>query len=121
MSWPILLLLAVMPSITAAFPTDAGQCGWVHGRFYIANGSSLERIWVIGTSHVLAVRDNDAYLPPKMKMIVDARTWMPGESRIYGDFFVCARERWIPGHLQHIRIKKARNLIVRQRSIPPPR
>ncbi|WP_157082384.1 hypothetical protein [Sphingomonas pruni] len=109
---PIILAAAPMAPI-ATIPRRAGQCSWVRGRFTIANGSSLNRLWVIGTGHVLALRDDDQKAPPAVW-----RMWNkpnPFAYELWGEFHVCARERWISGHMQHVRINATRNTLLRRR------
>jgi hypothetical protein len=116
----LFFLAAVLHIATATqpFPTHAGTCGWVHGRFSLYNGSSIQRIWVIGTHHMVALRDVyqppnvEQDYPPAMAKITSASGYRPFDDKIYGDFRICALERWIPGHLQHVRIAAARKLIV---------
>ena len=87
-----LILLCVGASASAQtrgwFPRETGECGWVHGRFAIYNGSGLSRIWVIGTSHMLSLRDSDDSAPDEL----DARKWSgrdgPINDALYGDFYV---------------------------------
>jgi len=102
---PFLLLTAAHRVPLIAFPKHEGQCGWVHGRFHISNGSSIRRIWVIGTTHEIALFDSDNILP---KLISD-RGW--NDPDLFGDFKVCARESYIRGHMQHIRLVDVRDLI----------
>jgi hypothetical protein len=87
------------------FPHKSGECGWVHGRFAVANGSSVRRIWVTGTDHLISLRDDDDSAPPELDV---------GFGKfVFGDFFVCARDRFIPGHMQQVYIRKMKNLVSR--------
>ena len=97
----VALLAAALP---AAKP---GQCGWVHGRFAIYNGSGVQRIWIIGTRRVVALFDDDNALPPAIE-----RYERNGPSReaLFGDFRICAQETRRPGHMQHVRVTATRNL-----------
>jgi hypothetical protein len=108
MSAVIALLLA--NSVVHAQPTLSrrGDCGWVHGRFVFANGAGIRRIWVIGTKHYLNLLDADEDVPDRRFSMKNV--W-PGEV-YYGDFYVCAREKFIPGHMQHVHLKAFRKLIV---------
>jgi hypothetical protein len=108
----VLALLAVAsPPGPSLFPTRIGRCQWVHGRFYVANGSGINRLWVRGTRHVLNLHDNDSdtEVPPAIKQFWKGR---PFEQRLWGDFYVCARARYIPGHMQRIRIVRARHTVI---------
>ena len=85
-----------------------GDCSWVHGRFSFANGSGIRRIWVIGTHHYLNLYDTDDDVPDKRFAMANA--W-PNET-YYADFYVCADEGFRTGHMQHVRLKRFRNLVV---------
>jgi hypothetical protein len=93
-------------------PARAGQCGWVHGRFSVANGSSIQRIWVIGTRRIIALSDYDKSVPPEIRayerIASEKENW--GQD-LYGDFHVCALEPSRPGWMQHVRMLRTRNLI----------
>jgi hypothetical protein len=110
----MLLALALFAAAPGAhpplFPVRAGQCQWVRGGFSVANGSSVNRLFVSGTHHLLALYDDDARVPPAI-----AAFWKqePMEHRLWGDFFVCARERYVAGHMQHVRIVRTRRTSVR--------
>jgi hypothetical protein len=103
----VLLLLAVPAAAQAPgwFPRKAGECGWVHGRYAVYNGSGVRRIWVIGTSHLLSLRDDEEDVLPELNAGLDK--WL------YGDFFACAVERFRPGRMQHVKVRRVRNLVVR--------
>jgi hypothetical protein len=105
----ILLALPAHAQTRGWFPRGAGECGWVHGRYAIYNGSGISRIWVIGTNHMLNRRDDDEEeIPPEL----DFRQRDPTKDAIYGDFFVCAIERHEPGEMQQVHIRRTRNLVV---------
>jgi hypothetical protein len=114
----MLLALALLAGATAAgpseFPIHVGQCQWVRGAFYVANGSGINRLWVRGTRHVLNLHDNDsdAEVPRAIKQFWKGR---PFESRLWGDFYVCARARYIPGHMQRVRILRTRRTMIARR------
>lgn len=112
-SCTMLLALALFAAAAAPgqhlFPIRAGQCQWVHGAFYVANGSGINRLWVRGTSHVLNLRDGDEDVPPAILRFWDHQ---PFEHRLWGDFLVCARERYIVGHMQRIRILRTRRTVI---------
>ena len=97
----VALLAAALP---AAKP---GQCGWVHGRFAIYNGSGVQRIWIIGTHRVVALFDDDKALPPAIERYERSG---PSQEALFGDFRICARETRRPGHMQHVRVTATRNL-----------
>ena len=94
------------------FPKAVGECGWVHGRYGIANGSGVRRIWVIGTGHVLNLRDDDNTAPDLLDPVKAA--WRPFYNVIYGEFLVCAIERHIDGEMQQVRVRNVRNYIIQE-------
>ena len=96
-------------------PAHAGQCGWVHGRYAVYNGSSVRRIWVIGTHRIVALADDDQDLPPAIASYQQD----PSGGAVYGDFYVCAREANRPGHMQHVRLLRTDHLTFRIGPFPP--
>jgi hypothetical protein len=104
-------LAAAAPAVSGP-PARAGECKWVHGRFNVWNGSSIQRIWVIGTRRLIALYDFDEQVLPEIRRyeagIADYRG---GEDGLFGDFFVCARERSRPGRMQHVRLVRIRHLV----------
>jgi hypothetical protein len=110
MSLLVALLLASSPVHAQSFPVRVDQCQWVHGRYAIANGSMIHRIWVIGTNHVLNLDVEDEATPPPLKRIVSTGSYEPWKDRLFGDFYVCAREHHIAGHMQRVHLLRTRNL-----------
>jgi len=100
-----LFLAAVQPQLARA-----GDCGWVHGRYAISNGSMIHRIWVIGTSHVLNLDVADEAAPSPLKRIIGTPGYEPWSDRLFGDFYVCARAQRIQGHMQRVHLIRTRNL-----------
>ena len=88
----------------------AGDCSWVRGRYAVYNGSGVHRIWMIGTTHMLSLDVGDEAIPPQFQRFYDTNRFQPLGSRIFGDFYVCAVERRIPGHQQHVHLEKTKNL-----------
>jgi len=88
----------------------------VHGRYAVYNGSGIRRIWVIGTRRIIALYDDDRNIPPEIERYHRSAGW--GGDPLYGDFYVCARERSRPGWMQHVRLLRTRNLIYRGRRFP---
>jgi len=101
------LFLATSTPQAQLFPTRVGQCQWVHGQFAFWNGSGIRRIWVIRTKHLINLYDWDENVPDGRFSLKNA--W-PREDYV-GDFYVCAREKFIPGHMQHVRLVRVRRLI----------
>ena len=94
----LVALLALAAPISLP-PAKIGQCGWVHGRYAVYNGSNVRRIWVIGT-------DDDEDVPPA----ISSYRQDPAGGALFGDFYVCAREPSRHGRMQHVRLRRARNL-----------
>ena len=95
-----MIALSVLLMTTAAearhepwFPRKSGECGWVHGRYVVANGSGVRRVWVIGSQHILNLYDNDDganpddTTPPEFDSAWDMVLKKDLDS-VYGDFFV---------------------------------
>lgn len=101
------------------FPHRTGECGWVHGRYGVYNGSGLSRIWIFGTNHIVNQRDDDdSPFPPQLDLSSGHWPGLGGTpmDRVNGEFFICAAEPFKRGHMQHVTIKKARNLTLAPRS-----
>jgi hypothetical protein len=100
-------------------PQRTGDCAWVHGRFAVYNGSSVQRIWIVGTRRIVAIPDDDpAPLPATLAAFEkDPKGTVGGELR--GDFHICALEVSLPGHMQHVRVDAVRRARYRGRPFPP--
>lgn len=108
----VLLAIPVNAAERGWFPREEGECGWVYGRYSIYNGSGVRRIWVIGTTHMLNLRDWDETAPDVLDPSVGG--WRPSREVIYGEFRVCAIAAHRKGRMQPIRITDTRNLIFRE-------
>ena len=122
---PIALVLALQlaspsgPALRGP-PARIGECRWVRGRYMVYNGSSVRRIWPIGTRRIVALYDYDAGVPPEIDRYTDDfMTYRGVKDALYGDFHVCAREPSRPGHMQHVRLVATRKLIFRGRRFQP--
>ena len=106
------LIVAMLFAAAQPQLAKAGDCGWVHGRYSIANGSRVHRIWVIGTDHYLSldVADEAPGEPQPLQRIFRTPGYEPMSDWLYGDFYVCARERRIKGHMQTVHLVGTRNL-----------
>jgi hypothetical protein len=92
-------------------PAERGKCAWIHGRYAIYNGSGLRRMWVIGTRHMLALRDDDRDVPLEIDRYSTGHTEHDGmKDALFGNFRVCALERSRLGHTQYVRITQTKNL-----------
>jgi hypothetical protein len=114
----MLLLAAALAAAAPGPPAQAGACKWVHGRFDVWNGSSIQRIWVIGTRRLIALYDFDESVPPEIRRYEDDASGDREEHGLYGDFFVCARERSRPGRMQHVRVLRTRRLVYQGKPFP---
>lgn len=110
MSTLAVLLLAASVVHTQPELAKAGDCGWVHGRYDTTNGSRIHRIWMIGTNHLLSLDvpdEGDGSVADPFRRLYDRFT--PFQDEIFGDFYVCARERRIKGHMQTVHLKRMKN------------
>lgn len=113
---PLMLFVAASTHAVQPQLTHAGDCGWVHGRYSVANGSRIHRIWMIGTDHMLSldIPDEGEGTPADPFRDMYGR-FAPLKDNIFGDFYVCARERRIPGHMQTVHLKRMKNLRIIRR------
>ncbi|MEA3034058.1 MAG: hypothetical protein QOH86_2074 [Sphingomonadales bacterium] len=113
-------LAAVAPAASGP-PARAGECKWVRGRFNVWNGSGIQRIWVIGTRRMIALYDFDQDVPPEIRRYEAGTTEYRDREAdgLYGDFFVCARERSRPGWMQHVRVVRTRRLVFHGKPFAP--
>jgi hypothetical protein len=119
-----LVVLGLAPALaradapfTCAKRSDlAGPCYQVHGRLNAWNGNPAERIWVIGTKHTLGV--SKPYVEEELmpKGLIDQLDsfW----TEIYADFTVCPFDKDIPGHMGHVCIDSAKNILVERFADP---
>jgi hypothetical protein len=101
-----LALAATQPKLARV-----GDCGWVHGHYVVANGSRIHRIFVLGTGHALSLDfadEGEGTAKDPFRHLYNRFT--PFKDEIYGDFYVCARERRIDGEMQTVHVRKMKNL-----------
>jgi hypothetical protein len=106
-----LMLIGVCEAAYAQMPKTVREqpCYWVHGRYGAYIGSGLRRIWIIGTTRIVHMWDEDKTpMPPAVDRY---HTIKPPRDFLYGDFKICPLESDRPGVSRHIRIRGARNLI----------
>jgi hypothetical protein len=104
-------------------PPKTGNCEWVHGRFVVANGSGIQRIWIVGSKRIVAIPDDYPHLPQALSDYEKAYAWPmePGvDTDLYADFRICALEDSRPGHMQHVRVEELRNGLVAGKPFPKP-
>jgi hypothetical protein len=102
-----LLLAGAQPALA-----KDGDCGWVHGRYAVYNGSSVHRIWMIGTHRMLSLDMDQEDIPAQFLPLYKSKEFEPVGNAILGDFYVCASGRRIAGRMQKVKLKRARNLRV---------
>lgn len=105
-------------ALAAAQPALAqvGDCGWVHGHYVVANGSRIHRIFVLGTGHALSLDipdEGEGSAADPFRRLYGRFT--PFKDEIFGDFYVCARERRMPRHMQTVHLRKLKNLRIVRR------
>jgi hypothetical protein len=110
----MILLAALLAGAQPAL-AKAGNCGWVHGRYSVANGSMIHRIWVVGTSRMLNLDIADESNPAALKRFYDSNRFRAFHTDMFADFYVCARERHIPGHMQRVHLSAVKNVRIVKR------
>ena len=107
----MILLTALALAIVQPELAKAGDCGWVHGRYVVANGSRIHRIFVLGTGHALSLDipdEGEGSRADPFRHLYGRFT--PFRDDILGDFYVGARERRIAGHMQSVHLARMTNL-----------
>ena len=109
------LLLSIV--LAAAQPHEqprlakTGDCGWVHGRYGVSNGSGIHRIWMIGTNHMINLDVSDEGVGPFPELIAAGR-FEPFRNFIYGDFYVCAMKGRVKGQMQEVHLMRYRKIVI---------
>lgn len=116
-----MFLIAAALLATPGPPKQTGECRWVHGRFNLWNGSSVRRIWIVGTHRIVALRDEDADVPAVIKRYLDGGFYPAKADGLFGEFDICALEPNQQDHMQHIRIRATKHLKFRGRPFAPTR
>ena len=93
-------------------------CTRRHGRLSSQNGIAL-KIWLIGTSRMVAVGNDVDALPALVQKYLDMTS--VDHSYIFGDFDICPVEPDLPGHLRQVCITGGEKLVVQplRNSRPP--
>jgi len=108
-----LILAALPPGETAQTPRCKGRpevtgsCFVVHGRMSSWNGNPVFRIWPVGTTRMLGVRDTYD-LPPNIALC----TPLEESNRLYADFEVCPLAPDRPGHMRPVCVESATTLVL---------
>jgi hypothetical protein len=101
-----LALVASQPALA-----KSGDCGWVHGRYDVTNGTRIHRIWMIGSNHILSIDTPDegaGNAAGAMRRLYGR--FAPLDEDIFGDFYVCTEEARISGHMQWVHLKRVKNI-----------
>jgi hypothetical protein len=116
----LLAALALAASSSHAEPPLAriGDCGWVHGRYRLANGSSVHRIWIVGTNHIVNLDVDDGTTPLPLKSVFDRANYEPSRDSLYADFYLCARTPRIRGRMQRVHLEMLKNVRIRHLHAP---
>jgi hypothetical protein len=102
-------------------PMKRGDCHWVHGRSVVANGSMVQRIWIIGTNRVVAMRDDEQSVPTAILAYEEAAFSDRTRDFLFGDFRICALEDSRAGWMRLVRVMDVRNPIVGGKPFHVPR
>ena len=81
-----------------------------HGRLSSQNGIAL-KIWLIGTTRVVALDNDSDQLPPLIGKYLELTS--PDHSYVYGDFDICPTEPDSPGQLRRVCLAAAEKLVVK--------
>lgn len=88
-------------------PELSGACFVVHGRLSDANGNPTLRIWPVGTSRMLGVREGYE-LPANIR---DCVGWGRLQN-LYADFLVCPLAAERRGHMRPVCVESASGLVL---------
>jgi hypothetical protein len=86
-------------------------CSTHHGRLSSQNGIAL-KIWLIGTTRMVALENDGDDLPPLIRKYLDMTS--PDHSYVYGDFNICPVEPDVAGHLRRVCVTGAEKLVVQR-------
>ncbi len=86
----------------------AGECRDIRARVTYANGNPSIRIWPIGTTQLLGVRDSN---PPLLPDHLSSR--LAWDHAVYANLRVCPLTKERPGHMQVVCVASATNISVR--------
>ncbi len=97
-------------------PTVVDACFTVHGRLGVYNGVPI-RIWVVGTQHMLGVKDatgGGVTVRPEIQALLSQGE--PGATVVYGDYQVCPLSKAHAGWMQFVCIESAAHLAAGRRN-----
>jgi len=86
------------------------ECRDIRARVTYANGNPSVRIWPIGTTRILGVRDADPKLMPE-----ELSSRLSWDHAVYSNLRVCPLTKDRPGHMQIVCVASARSISVRPR------
>lgn len=102
--------LGVSASACTAHESLAGECREIRARVTYANGNPSVRIWPVGTTRMLGVREADEPLIPEQ--VSSRLSW---DHSVYANLRVCPLTKERPGHMQMVCVASARNVSIRPR------
>jgi len=108
-------LAAQQPWTCATPPVE--PCAKRHGRLSSQNGIPL-RLWLIGTTRVVALENNVDALPSEINRYLDMTS--DDHSYIFGDFVVCPLAPYTPGQMGRACVTDAERLVVQPLRRPRP-
>ena len=103
------VLLSVLPALRGV---ETGQTLAVHGRLSFYNGNPSCRIWIVGTKHLLGIRESGDEVVDMPKQLRDL---MAGDREIFGDFVVEPLTPYRQGEMQTVRVVSASKIVVTER------
>jgi hypothetical protein len=101
----LIAAILLLTSVGVASEKASGECYTVRGRLQYYNGGPSTRIWVVGTSRMLGVRDEEEGLAANVRaMLKDF------DDVIFADFVVCPLTPRREGHMQMVRVESAKRI-----------
>jgi len=100
------VLLCILP---AARGVETNQTLTVHGRLSFYNGNPSCRIWIVGTKHLLGVRESGDEVADMPKQLRDL---MADDREIFADFVVESLTPYRQGEMQMVRVVSASKIVV---------
>ena len=81
----------------------------IHGRLPYYDGGGEMRIWIVGSTRILSVEDAPANQKLNAILGEDGDVF---STTVYGDFTVDRTEADTKGHMRHVKILAAKNLVI---------
>lgn len=95
-------IIVAGPYPTQSFSqTKYDTCFTFHGRLQVGNGAPSYRIWIVGTKHMLGVKQNDGEVPDMPDTLAKLVHF---DKYVFGDFEVCPFTKYRKGEMQRVRV-----------------